>query len=168
MRQISQLTILLIMMLFNKACGQKTFDEKLQGLYKNTVPLVSTETIKQKLTSEDSLYILDTRTTSEFAVSHIPGARLVEYESYDASDFEDIPKDAEIVLYCSVGYRSERVGEKLQEMGYQHVSNLYGGIFQWKNDGHEVVSPGGGATDSVHTYNRRWSKWLEKGTKVYE
>jgi rhodanese-related sulfurtransferase len=155
-------------MLFNKACGQKTYDEKLQSLYKNTVPLVSPEFLEERRNTSDSVYIFDTRSNTEFEVSHIPGAKLIEYESYDESDFEAIPKDAEIVLYCSVGYRSERVGEKLLEMGYENVSNLYGGIFQWKNTGKEVIAPDGNVTDSVHTYNRKWSKWLEKGTKVYE
>jgi predicted sulfurtransferase len=66
-----------------------------------------------------------------------------------------------------VGYRSEKVGEKLQELGFQNVKNLYGGIFQWKNEGFEVENSLSMPTDSVHTYNKRWSKWLLKGVRVY-
>jgi 3-mercaptopyruvate sulfurtransferase SseA len=70
-------------------------------------------------------------------------------------------------VYCSVGYRSERVGEKLQKLGYQNVYNIYGGIFEWKNEGMQVVNRQNQPTDSVHTYNKNWSKWLLKGVKVY-
>ena len=59
------------------------------------------------------------------------------------------------------------VGEKLMAKGYKNVKNLYGGIFQWKNEGYEVVNEKSMETDSVHTYNRRWSKWLTNGIKVY-
>ena len=67
-----------------------------------------------------------------------------------------------------MGYRSERIGEKLQKMGFTNVKNLYGGIFDWKNQDFEVVGMDNLATDSVHTYNKSWSKWLYKGIKVYE
>ena len=35
------------------------------------------------------------------------------------------------------------------------------------NEGHTVVNQEAQPTDSVHTYNRSWSKWLQKGIKVY-
>ena len=53
-------------------------------------------------------------------------------------------------------------------MGFENVRNLYGGIFQWKNQDKPVVDTKGIKTDSVHTYSKAWSKWLKKGIKVYE
>jgi len=151
------------------ACGQQTYDQKLQSLYKNTVSLIQPQEVKKKLHKED-VVILDTRTAKEYSVSHLPSAKFVGYDHFDVSQVEDIPKDKEIIVYCSVGYRSEKIGEKLQEAGFENVSNIYGGIFQWKNEDLDVVNQEGVVTDSVHTYNRRWSKWLEegKGIKVYE
>ena len=73
-----------------------------------------------------------------------------------------------MVVYCSVGYRSERIGEKMQKMGFENVSNLYGGIFDWKNQGNTVINLNQEPTDSVHTYNRNWSQWLYNGIKVYD
>jgi hypothetical protein len=70
-------------------------------------------------------------------------------------------------VYCSVGYRSERIGEKLLKLGYTDVVNLYGGIFEWKNQGLDVYNSSNYPTDSVHTYNKSWGKWLVKGIKVY-
>jgi len=100
-------------------------------------------------------------------VSHIPNALFTGYKDFNTDALKDIPKTDTIVVYCSVGYRSERIGEKLQKMGYSNVFNLYGGIFEWKNTGLEVVDTDGTETEKVHTYNKTWSKWLTRGEKVY-
>ncbi|WP_462247846.1 rhodanese-like domain-containing protein [Ekhidna sp.] len=146
------------------ACGQKTYDEKLESLYKYTVPLIKADSLNDRL---NEVVILDTRAEEEFQVSHIEGARFVDYDGFKISQVKDIPKDQEVIVYCSVGYRSERVGEKLKKAGYTNVKNLYGGIFSWKNEGYEVMGPQNNPTDSVHTYNKSWGQWLIKGIKVY-
>lgn len=147
------------------SCGQKTFDEHIQSLYKNTVPLIRPNALKEQV---DNVILLDTRTPEEYQVSHLPGALLVADGTFYVRVMQDIPKDANVVVYCSVGYRSERVGEKLKAAGYTKVKNLYGGIFGWKNAGFEVVNKNNQPTDSVHTYNKSWGQWLYKGIKVYE
>lgn len=167
MLRIYSLLIVLLGISWLPACGQKTFDEKMQSLYKNTVPLINSDQLKE-LKDQKELYILDTRAPEEYEVSHIPNAQLIDYDNFKKSDVKSIPKDAEVIVYCSVGYRSERIGEKLQKMGYENVSNLYGGIFDWKNQGNTVINKNNLPTDSVHTYNANWSQWLYKGTKVYE
>lgn len=159
--------ILIFVLGISAACGQKTFDEKLQQLYANTVPLIVPDSLKTKLANQN-IYIIDTRTQKEFEVSHLPNARFLDYDNYSKKDFNDIPKDAEVIVYCSVGYRSERVGEKMQKFGFSNVKNLYGGIFEWKNTDKTIVNMKGVETDSVHTYNKNWSQWLEKGVKIYE
>lgn len=156
---------LLMLVVSLSSCGQKTFDEKMQSLYKNTVPLIKADSLNQQL---GEVILLDTRAPEEYRISHLPGARLVDYDNYKVKDLKDIPKDAPIVVYCSVGYRSERVGEKLKANGYTNVQNLYGGIFDWKNTGKEVIGSNNMPTDSVHTYNKSWGKWLFKGIKVYD
>ena len=115
----------------------------------------------------EKIVLLDTRTKAEFAISHIHGAQFVNYDSYSSENFKMIPKGAKIIVYCSVGYRSERVGEELLALGYKNVFNIYGGIFEWKNKGYKVVNKFNRSTDSVHTYNQSWSKWLVNGIKVY-
>mgnify|MGYP000625090897 CR=1 FL=1 len=164
--KLDKLLLLLILGSVLPACGQKTFDQKMESLYKNTVPLISAEELKQLQYTD--VFILDTREQEEFEVSHIEGAQFVSFDDFEAEDVGNIPKNAQVVVYCSVGYRSEQIGEKLQEMGYRHVKNLYGGIFEWKNQGNEVYNTNNQPTDSVHTYNWNWSKWLYKGIKVYE
>ena len=101
----------------------------------------------------------------EYEVSHIPGAQYLGYNDFDVNRIGKIPRDAKIVLYCSIGYRSEKIGERLKRSGYTNVYNLYGSIFDWINRGNVVVDKNGQPTKRVHTYNRNWSKWVD-GQKV--
>ncbi len=149
------------------ACGQTSYDKKLESLYNHTVPLISADSLSQR-TKADDLIILDTRTPKEYAVSHLPNAILVDYDRFRPKDVKNLNKDAPVIVYCSVGYRSERIGEKMQKMGFKEVKNLYGGIFAWKNSAYSVINSSGAETDSVHTYNKNWSQWLLNGIKVYE
>lgn len=148
------------------ACGQKTYEEKLESLYRKTVPLIDSDSLKEKLGSPDT-YVIDTRSKEEYQVSHIAGAQFLDYNNHSKKDFKHIPKDADVIVYCTVGYRSERVGEELQRLGFTNVKNLYGGIFEWKNQENGVVNEHNAPTDSVHTYSESWSKWLDKGIKVF-
>lgn len=142
----------------------KAYKVLLETLYSKTVPLVSCEELKKM----QHPVLLDTREPKEYAVSHLPGARWVGYDDFDINRVKDIPQNAVIVTYCSVGYRSEKVGEKLRAAGFQHVYNLYGSIFEWVNQGNPVVDRQGQPTSRVHAYSRAWGIWLKKGEKVYE
>lgn len=140
------------------------YTKKLERLYKNSVPLVEAESAKEMM--EEDVLVLDTRTEREFEVSHIAGAQFVDFDSFSKKDFAGVDRDKKVIVYCSVGYRSERIGEKLKKMGFENVYNLYGGIFEWKNLGNDVVNDQDQTTDQVHTYNADWGRWLDQGEKV--
>lgn len=162
----SQLHFLIaIILLPISACGQKTdsLDEELKTLYKKTVPVISMDDAQHS----SSAVFLDTREPDEYKVSHLPKAKLVGYDDFKLSSVAKIPKQDTIIVYCSVGYRSERIGEQLQKAGYKHVFNLYGGIFNWKNHDGTILDASGKPTEKVHTYNKDWSRFLKKGEKVY-
>ena len=72
------------------------------------------------------------------------------------------------MVYCSLGVRSEDIAEQLKKAGYNKVKNLYGGIFEWKNNGFPIYNLENKETDSIHTFSMKWSKWLKKGIKVYD
>lgn len=153
-----------LILTFMSGCAQdETFDQMFQRLTEGSVNIVMPE----ELEGDTAITILDARELNEFQVSHIPGARLVGYDDFEISTVNDLPKDAPIVVYCSVGYRSEKIAEKLISNGFTNVSNLYGGIFYWVNTDHQVVDHKG-RTSNVHAYNQRWGRWLEKGEKCYD
>ena len=144
--------------------GQEpAYQKKLQGLLSDKTPVIYVPQLAQ----ERKVMLLDARPAEEFDVSHITGARRVGYGDFDLAKVKDLPKDTAIVVYCSVGYRSGKITEKLIKAGFTNVKNLYGGIFEWVNTGHTVVDDSGKPTDRIHTYNKSWSPWVTKGVKVY-
>jgi len=118
----------------------------------------------------DGVLLLDTRKKEEYEVSHLKNAIWVGYKEFDEDLVRSqIPdKEAPILVYCSIGVRSENIGEKLMDMGYLNVKNLYGGIFDWKNKDNPVYKSNNQETDSVHAFSKHWGKLLTKGIKVYD
>jgi rhodanese-related sulfurtransferase len=167
MEKKSLVSSCLIFCLFLNVSAQSAFDEKLVSLYRNTVPLISVTELKYALSKKEKLILLDTRALEEYQVSHLPKANFIDYKKFSTHDLDTLDRRTPVVLYCSVGYRSERIGEKLIAIGFRDVKNLYGGIFEWVNSGNPVVNAAGQPTENVHTYNRNWSQWLLKGVKVY-
>ncbi|MEQ9297026.1 MAG: rhodanese-like domain-containing protein [Cyclobacteriaceae bacterium] len=161
------LFIVCIVLLPIASSAQGAFDLMLKGMYKETVPLISADSAQKVLDNAQAVF-LDTRSSDEYEVSHIAGSQFVDYDSFKVKKLADLPKDSAIIVYCSVGYRSERIGEKLLKAGFTNVSNLYGGIFEWKNEQQEVVNKASQPTDSVHAFNKLWGVWLTEGVKVYD
>lgn len=157
-------SILIILTSFSFA--QNTIPKVLEKLNNNSVPYVSVEALLEK----ENYILLDAREIKEFNVSHIENAINVGFDNFDSKKVTDLLKDknATIVVYCSIGVRSEKIGEKLLKLGYKYVFNLYGGIFEWKHQGGKVVNNQNVETDEIHTFNKEWSVYLTKGKKVYE
>ena len=120
-------------------------------------------------TIKNDVVLLDAREQNEYDVSHLKNAVFVGYDSFNLKKtLKKLPnKNTKIVVYCSLGIRSEEIAEKLKKVGYTNVLNLYGGIFEWKNNNYNVFSSEGKATEKVHTFSVEWKKWLLKGEKIY-
>ena len=140
--------------------NSEAFDEKISKTINFSIPVMGVDELKEM---QEDVILLDARPQSEFDVSHIKGAKRIGYKKMEESALAGIDKDEQIVVYCSIGYRSEKVGEKLKGMGFKNVYNLYGSIFEWVNQGNEVVDENEKPTEKIHTYNKRWSKWVEDG-----
>ncbi|MBL4655535.1 MAG: rhodanese-like domain-containing protein [Bacteroidia bacterium] len=152
------------------ACGQdnlRPIEEKIKEIYKNTVPIIKPENLIKKLNQGQEIIIIDTRTEEEYNISHIKTALWINYDSFNPELVKDFGKNEELVLYCSIGYRSERLGEILIQMGFTNVYNLYGGIFEWFNKENEVVNSNGNKTNKIHSYSGKWAKFIERGDVVY-
>lgn len=150
------------------AQNYKSFDDLKENIVSKTVSLITAEELKKVEKTKTPLLIIDARERNEFNASHIKNAKYVGYDNFKMKTLKDVDKETTIVVYCSVGYRSERVGEKLKKDGYKKVLNLYGGIFDWVNKGFPVYDDSGNQTKKVHAYDKSWGKWLTKGDKVYE
>ncbi|MEE2801958.1 MAG: rhodanese-like domain-containing protein [Bacteroidota bacterium] len=129
----------------------------------DTVPYITVDTLSNNLSD---YILLDTRTRAEFEVSHLPNAIWVG-QFFKSSRIENLDKSQKVVVYCSIGVRSENYGEKLLEQGFKTVYNLQGGLFTWFDAGYKVVDLNGNTTHKVHTYSKKWSDYIKNGDKVY-
>ncbi len=140
-----------------------SYNLMLKTLLSNSVEQISIEDADANIA-----IFLDARTKAEYDVSHIEGSIWVGYENFKLDAIDQLPRDKKIIVYCSVGYRSEKIGEKLESAGFLNTYNLYGGIFEWVNSGKEIVNSLGEPTEQIHAYNKVWGVWLNKGQKVYK
>ena len=77
--------------------------------------------LQQEENSDNWPVIIDCRDKDEFEVSHLPLAVHAE----TVSEIEKVVEaDRQIVVYCSVGYRSARLVSELQRAGITKVRNL--------------------------------------------
>jgi len=158
--------IVILFFISGPITAQAPIDLALDTYNDRSVPYISVEDLYK---NKDGYLIIDTRKKKEFLVSHIPNA-VWGGEKLDASAFAKAypDKSKPIVVYCSIGVRSENFGESLQKLGYINVYNLYGSIFQWKDKGYTLINYQKKPTDSVHVYSKEWAKYLQTGIKVYK
>ncbi len=170
-RKMKILNIFLIALFF-AACA------KPQQVAKNSDPLQDIkQTVRAKFPSVKQLstndldawlkdakrekpLLLDARKPEEFAVSHLPGAINAGDETQVAEALKNYPKDKPVVAYCSVGWRSSMLAEKLKNQGYASVENLEGSIFQWANEGREIYHENLRVTQ-VHQFDKKWGELLK-------
>lgn len=148
---------------FGEAQAQSTaYKTLLKGLYDEEFPTVK----PGQISSLKNYQVLDTREKAEFEVSHLQGAKWVGYDTFTLENVEDLDKTQPVLVYCTVGARSQDIGKKLREAGFQRVYNLYGGIIHWSNESQPLFKDSL-PTKQVHTYSRTWGVWLTSGEKVY-
>lgn len=132
------------------------------------VPQLSTDSLAAWLDDDTRAtpVLLDVRKKKEYEVSHLSGAIHIDPDAKDYSALADLPKDTPIVAYCSVGYRSSAMADRLIRAGFTNVVNLEGSIFTWANEGKPVFQDEE-AVPAVHPYDRIWGKLLKKELRNY-
>ncbi|WP_397364664.1 rhodanese-like domain-containing protein [Olleya sp. R77988] len=157
-----------ILVLFSSvAMSQNKLSKLLKKHNDNSIPYISVQELAMPNTNA---ILLDSREEREFEVSHIKDAICVGYDDFDVNEtIKKLPnKEDKIVVYCSLGIRSETIAKKLKEAGYTNIFNLYGGIFEWKNNGFTVIDSDNNETEKVHAFSKEWSKWLKEGEKIID
>ena len=147
--------------------SQDNLSKLLKKYNQESIPYIS---VQELAISKTSAVLLDAREPEEFAVSQLKNAICVGYEDFNLKTVTNSikNKDQDIVVYCSLGIRSEDIAIKLKKEGYKNVKNLFGGIFEWKNNNLKIYNQKNQTTDSIHAFSKKWSKWLKKGIKVYQ
>lgn len=96
----------------------------------DTPPDVSPTELAQRLERREPVTLLDVREPWEWNVARLDGATLVPLGTLERRAGE-LPRDAEIVVYCHHGVRSDAAARWLRAQGFARVRNLLGGIDRW-------------------------------------
>ena len=94
------------------------------------IPEVSPSVLKSELDGGADIYLLDVRESHELDISALPGIVHIPLGEVETR-FEEVPKDANIVVICRSGKRSAMTTEFLLGHGYTNVRNLESGMNGW-------------------------------------
>src|ERR1700729_2548385 len=100
--------------------------------------------------------VLDVREAEEWSTGHIPGAKHVP-KSYLESRIEGAAPDRSqhVILYCQSGNRSAWAARTLiDDLGYEFVESMTGGITLWKDRGYDVEQPRAMTAEQRERYSR--------------
>jgi sulfur-carrier protein adenylyltransferase/sulfurtransferase len=100
--------------------------------------------------------VVDVRETEEWGAGHIPGAKHVP-KSYLESRIEGVVPDhsQHVILYCQSGNRSAWAARTLlEDLGYENVESMTGGITLWKDRGYDVELPRTLTAEQRERYSR--------------
>lgn len=151
----------------------RAVDAQLHARYAD-LPTVDTDALADWLanpnadTSGAAPLLLDARSETEYAVSHIPGAVRVDPDAgvnawraaVAEARADDPAGEKPVVVYCSVGIRSARVAQALRESGVGDVRNVRGSLFRWAAEGRAMEDASGRPVTVVHPYDAVWGRLL--------
>ncbi len=101
------------------------------------------------------VFLIDCREPEEFLTGVIPGAMLLPRSEVEAAvSRAGLNADSRIVVYCATGIRSALAAKTLQDMGYQNVANLAGGIVRWRSEGLSIEVDSALSEDQRKRYAR--------------
>jgi len=99
--------------------------------------------------------LIDTREPHEHQEAHIEGDKLVPPGLVkDQIETAAPDKSARTILYCRSGNRSAIAAAQMQEMGYEDVASMAGGILAWQEQGLPVVAVEGMSDEQRDRYSR--------------
>jgi rhodanese-related sulfurtransferase len=108
---------------------------------------ITVDDLKKRL-SDNSVFMIDTRTPFEFVTGFIPGALNIPLHAFAAAQEKDlIPRGKTIVVYDREGNRSRIAAKALTDAGYTDVLDLQGGIEAWLAAQNELSLPAEDGSD---------------------
>ncbi len=93
--------------------------------------------------SNGDLIVIDVRENQEYcgSLGHIAGALLYPWNSnFLQTHYTELPVDANILVVCGSGGRSNSAANFLDSKGYLHIYDMLGGTGAWVNTWHYKLS----------------------------
>ncbi|KXK14779.1 MAG: UBA/THIF-type NAD/FAD binding protein [Chloroflexi bacterium OLB14] len=116
---------------YEKFCGVPSHDH--EDAATDSVLDISALDLKQRLTLDPKLILLDVREPHELAISAIPNAINIPLGQL-ASRLAELNTADDMVVFCKSGTRSMRAIELLSSAGFKKIKNLKGGINAWAKE----------------------------------
>jgi sulfur dioxygenase len=104
----------------------------------NAIRQISASELDSRCKTGNGPIIIDVREEDEYRdeLGHVGGSRLIPLRALPAkaAEFDNL-KHNEIVAVCRSGVRSATAAAILTALGFEHVSNLKGGMIEWNEAG---------------------------------
>ena len=110
----------------------------------------SIEQFRQTQNSGVEFLLIDVREAAEYAEGHIAGATSIPRGILELCADREYPKRHEelsnarqrpVIVYCASGGRGALAAAVLQQMGFERVQSLTGGVGRWKELGLDLAVP---------------------------
>jgi sulfur-carrier protein adenylyltransferase/sulfurtransferase len=94
---------------------------------------ITVQELKQKRDAHEDFTLLDVREVHENDLVAIEGSQLVPLNTIGVA-INDLDKTKHYVIHCKSGVRSAKAARQLVEAGFEHITNLKGGILAWAEE----------------------------------
>ena len=91
----------------------------------------------ERLASDEPPLVVDVRAPREYETKHIDGSISMPLNHLEQLA-DGLPTDRPLLVHCAGGYRSSIAVSLLRRMGFNHVTELAGGIAAWEAAGFSV------------------------------
>jgi hydroxyacylglutathione hydrolase len=140
-KNLSAITTSLMLIGFDKIQGflEGIAEWEKMGMEIEGLIAISSKDLYELKQQKPEHYILDVRTLSEWKAGHIEGAVHI-HAGLVQDNLDKLPKERHISVICGSGFRASMVASLLKRAGIKDVSNVFGGMTSWKEEGYPTVS----------------------------
>ncbi|MBD1420131.1 thioredoxin domain-containing protein [Sphingobacterium chuzhouense] len=127
MVQLRYSIIILLLITVWSGCGNNQTKEQ-----KSSNKLTA-QAFADKIEEVEYLQLVDVRTPEEFEKGHIKDAINIDWNGTDFTEqIAMLDTEKPVFVYCLSGGRSSKAVEKLEEMGFEQIYELPGGMMEWR------------------------------------
>ena len=124
---ILALSVVMIFSLSVAACTKQVIAD--------ITPQVASKLVAENRDDPDFI-IIDVRTPEEFAAGHIENAINLDFRSEGFEDsINELDKNKTYLVYCRTAYRSRSAVNIMEELDFNEIYHMLGGIVQWEAEG---------------------------------
>lgn len=92
-----------------------------------------------KLIDAGNITVLDVRLREDWEREKLPGAINIFFGEYDfEEEADELPKDRPCLVYCKVGVGSLKAVRMMEDLDFEELYHMAGGIDKWKEMGYET------------------------------